>query len=97
MAKIWIIEFAVQAKHKIPRRFPIDMLRYDSCYPDRDRYSVSRIEETIDPYTTAKEFEPKPINLIHLSHGNKNWTPTNARWESFGYKVVNIKPAREGY
>lgn len=95
MAKEWLIEFTVKPRAKIPRQFPIDMLRYDSCYPASDMYSVSRIVDTLDQFTSAKEFVIEPINLIHLSHGNKNWIPTNARWESFGYTVIEVKSPRE--
>jgi hypothetical protein len=95
MAKEWLIEFKVQPISKVPRQFPIDMLRYDSCYPASNMDSVSRIVDTMDYNISAKDFEIKSITLIHLSHGNKNWTPTNARWESFGYKVIDIQQAIE--
>lgn len=95
MAKEWAIKFIVQAKHKLPRPFPIDMLNYDSCYPSSDSDSISRINNSLTEFISDKDFESKPITLIHISHGNKNWKPTNARWESFGYKVVNICPAKE--
>jgi len=95
MAKEWVIEFTVITRNKMVRRFPIDMLRYDSCYPENEMESVSRINETLSEFIKAKDFTAKPIALIHLSHGNKNWQPTEARWNSFGYKVIEIKQARE--
>ena len=95
MAKEWLIEFTVKPIAKIPRQFPIDMLRYDSCYPASDMDSVSRIVDTMDYNISAKDFEIEPIKLIHLSHGNKLWQPTNARWNSFGYAVIEVKSARE--
>jgi hypothetical protein len=94
MAKQWAKKFTVQAKHKLPRPFPIDMLSYDQCYPSVDSDSVSRIINSLSEFIN-ESFESKPITLIHLSHGNKNWSPTSARWESFGYKVTNIQPAKE--
>jgi hypothetical protein len=96
MAKLWVIEFAVQSKNKLVLQFPIDMLRYDSCYPANDQYSVIRIVDSLDQNISAIEFDHKPINLIHNSHGNKNWSPTAARWESFGYRVINIKCSERG-
>jgi hypothetical protein len=95
MAKQWAIKFTVQSRYKVPRAFPMDMLSYDSCYPSSDGYSVGRIIESMDQNISAKEFEIEPITLIHLSHGDKNWKPTNARWDSFGYKVTNIQSAKE--
>lgn len=95
MAKQWAIRFTVQSKTKLVRQFPIDMLQYDSCYPSINSHSVGRIIDSLDQNISAKEFNPEPITLIHLSHGNKNWTPTNARWESFGYKVMHICSAKE--
>lgn len=95
MAKQWAIKFTVQPIKKIPNRFPIDMLCYDQCYPSIDNESVSRINDTMSDYISASEFKSEPITLVHLSHGDKNWNPTNGRWQSFGYKVTNIRPARE--
>lgn len=95
MAKLWAIKFVVQSRYKIPRAFPIEMLNYDSCYPSSDNYSIGKIIDSLDQNISAKEFNPEPITLVHLSHGNKNWTPTIRRWESFGYKVINICEARE--
>jgi hypothetical protein len=95
MAKEWVIEFDVISRNKLMRRFPIDMLRHDSCYPENESESVSRINETLSEFIPAKDFKAKPITLIHLAHGNKNWKPTEARWYSFGYKVIETKPARE--
>jgi len=97
MSKLWKIEFTVQSKSKLVRAFPIDMLRYDSCYPARDQYSTARIIDSLDQNISAKEFDPQPIALIHNSHGNKQWQPTAPRWESFGYTVIEVKQAREGY
>ena len=95
MAKQWAIKFTVQSMAKIPRAFPIDMLRYDSCYPSRDSESVSRIMDSLDQNILAKDFETEPITLVHLSHGNRNWIPTSGRWESFGYKVTHICTPKE--
>jgi len=95
MAKQWAIKFTVQPMRKVPRAFPIDMLSYDSCYPSNDGHSVGRIIESMDQGISAKDFVIEPITLVHLSHGNRNWTPTNARWESFGFNVVNIQQAKE--
>jgi hypothetical protein len=98
MAKLWAIKFVVQSKSKLAGQFPIDMLRYDSCYPSKDSVSVSRILNSLDINQIIEgDPEDRMITLVHNSHGDKNWTPTIARWESYGYRVVTIKQAREGY
>lgn len=67
-------------------RFPIDMLRYDSCVPDTESDAV-RISGTLDdgpldgPVTiTLRRFAPA------ASQG-----PTVPRWASFGWRVVSTK------
>ena len=53
--------------------FPLDMLRYDACFPDSPD-SVFHL--------TLNHKEPKQIDLI----GNRR--PTKDRWASFGWNVV---------
>jgi hypothetical protein len=69
-------EFAV---HGVGR-FPIDMLRYDSCFPT-DQESALAI---MDSNKIGKDHK-----LIRLSsiQDNSNWEPTKGRWESFGWRV----------
>ena len=59
-------------------QFPLDMLRYDQCYPDTEHDSA-RIEYTLDA--------SHPIRL-RRTVDNKKRMPTEARWKSFGWKVV---------
>lgn len=89
MAKEWIIKFEVICKHKLLRSFPMDMLRYDHCHPS-DSESAGAIADSLSDLISANEFEPVAITLTHYSHGNRNWEPTNARWESYGYRVIKI-------
>jgi len=63
--------------------FPLDMLRYDSCYPSGTT-DVWRIEENGD--TTTRRWWRR-IELAHTD-GRKRWGPTTARWESFGWRVL---------
>lgn len=63
-------------------RFPIDMLRYDQCYPDTSR-DVERIAEALDTPVGG----PFPIDLVHVS-ANPKWSPTRGRWDSFGWTVA---------
>jgi hypothetical protein len=72
------IKFTVKGKG----HFPMDMLRYDGCFP-RDSRDVERLTyfEQDDPART--------ITLITRTT-LKVWTPTAARWASFGWQVVEV-------
>ena len=66
--------------------FPIDMLRYDECFPD-DQESASKIANSIShSYSVPQDGE------IYLAAWHpKGWEPTKKRWESFLWKVVRIR------
>jgi len=64
--------------------FPLDMLRYDACYPI-DSESVSGLE-----YDRDNRHEPRKVQL--RSHLN---SPTNARWASFGWLVLRETVRKE--
>ena len=63
--------------------FPVDMLRYDACYPATEADS-GRIERLGEPGNTdrVRVTVAKSAGTAHAFL----WTP--ARWESFGWKVV---------
>lgn len=69
-------------KFKVQGRghFPIDMLRYDSCFP----YSGT------DSGEIQSRLERRPAEgVIELgAYHNKNWKPTTGRWDSFLWKVI---------
>lgn len=56
-------------------RFPIDMLRYDRCYP-------------ADGHLGLDEGEPYEVRLaqVHDRGLQKRWTPQ--RWASFGWTLT---------
>jgi hypothetical protein len=56
-------------------QFPFDMLRYDQCWPHTSQDSKGI--HSGDPYIARRV----------ILTGTK--LPTVARWESFGWKVVN--------
>lgn len=56
--------------------FPVDMLRYDSCYPARQDDAIQ-----LSPHTRRSPGEVYHVTL-HSCH-----PPTDARWASFGWKV----------
>ena len=65
--------------------FPVDMLRYDRCYPAD---SESAINIT---YSNNHESGGLQVTLIARVE-SKQWKPTEGRWQSFGWKVVEYHP-----
>jgi len=61
--------------------FPLDMLRYDGCYP-RTEEDANRAQ---DRERGRRQVEcTKPMCPSY-------WRPKAARWESFGWKVIAEK------
>ena len=75
-------EFEVSPIAPVFATFPVDMLRYDGCYParaeDAAEISISARRDNLD--SRAK------VRLIALGR-SKSWRPTMARWDSFGWQV----------
>lgn len=59
--------------------FPLDMLRYDNCFPARQE-DVSLIEHNRDQ---------RQIELASVR--DRLWDATEGRWASFGWPVVSCK------
>jgi hypothetical protein len=59
-------------------RFPLDMLRYDLCWPANSDESLD-IEDALDSAVRLKE---RTITLKGLK------LPTEPRWRSWGWRVV---------
>lgn len=71
--KAYIHEFTVEGSGN----FPLDMLRYDGCYPYES--------EDVERMTTRGE--RRQVKLISIGpRGDRS--PTEGRWESFGWRVV---------
>ena len=68
-------------RQKTPRmRFPVDMLRYDACYPAGEGESAKTVR--------ALEYEDVgEVELVGHSDQPHARYPTRARWESFGWEV----------
>jgi hypothetical protein len=62
------------------------MLRYDACYPA----SPEDVGLMAPDWSGVADIE---IELIHVGT-KKDWHPTAARWESFGWKVLGVKTFR---
>lgn len=64
--------------------FPVDMLRYDSCFP-ASQDAVSNIHIKTFPQEAGRR---EVIVELRRYAESKTWTPTDARWRSFGWKVI---------
>lgn len=63
--------------------FPVDMLRYDQCFPETE--SDSAVIHDKD------EKQPRRVRVVcYTDHKYPRWTP--ARWESFGWRMVEDQP-----
>ena len=71
--------------------FPIDMLRYDQCYPDHGTDSRS-IEDSRIP---GRDNKPYRITVEAISEKKRGEHWTVARWESFGARVVETATLRQ--
>jgi hypothetical protein len=63
--------------------FPLDMLRYDSCFP-KTQMDVATIEQ--NPMTHTEKVH---IELERYVVGKD--LPTSGRWQSFGWNVLNVE------
>jgi hypothetical protein len=59
-------------------QFPLDMLRYDSCWPE-SQADVTELGATHDRFA---EKRARVVTLRGLSE------PTEGRWQSFGWIVI---------
>jgi hypothetical protein len=72
--------FNVSGQH----RFPLDMLRYDACWPEgsEDASNISLYERA------TREPNSLGYRTVALCSGSE---PTPARWASFGWHVTDVK------
>lgn len=61
-------------------RFPVDMLRYDCCFP----LSGDDAENIIAHSAEESEHSLRKVRLV----SNTLWRPTVDRWSSFGWVVL---------
>lgn len=92
MAKMYTHKVTVSPMLKYVE-FPIDMLRYDSCFPSTQT-DVGKMNKRMHRQITAMWSEssrgnfPMNVETITVTHyGEKNWVPTKDRWQSFGWAV----------
>lgn len=67
--------------------FPVDMLRYDGCYPATTEDALSLVMDRADP----KYREPRTIRLRSRGEGRKGSEPTTGRWSSFMWRVSDVR------
>lgn len=65
--------------------FPLDMLRYDKCYP-QSSVDVDKIHASIRREFDYYKADPF-INLV------SDKLPTDGRWKSFGWKIEEVSNA----
>lgn len=91
--QLYISEFLVEGTGP----FPVDMLRYDQCWP-ADAPSASSILEPI--YVEGGGERPRKVIMRKVSETGVG--PTVRRWESLTWRVIEIngipcqKEARRG-
>jgi hypothetical protein len=75
-----LFEFEVAGRGQ----FPIDMLRYDQCWPKRESEDAMGIE---------RSFRNDPGILRQVTLRGLH-PPTVGRWESFGWKIIDERKVR---
>ena len=70
-----------EATVEVNGAFPVDMLRYDRCYPASEE-DAKAIAQSL----AGTEREPYRVTVKALSPSREHWT--KARWRSFGAVVV---------
>lgn len=70
-----------EAKVEGPGRFPVDMLRYDACYPASAK-DTNEIEHSLERCPR----KPYQVTVQALSSLKIHWTPE--RWRSFGAVIT---------
>jgi hypothetical protein len=70
--------------------FPLDMLRYDGCFPAGPGDVGSMIEPRPHP-AAPSSMEVRRVTLLTF-HGTKAQNGVTAgRWKSFGWKVIEVR------
>ena len=68
--------------------FPLDMLRYDGCYPKLETDTITIGKDGLREVELHKTLNwGTPHELL------KVWVPTVGRWNSFGWAVLSDLPA----
>jgi hypothetical protein len=70
--------------------FPLDMLRYDACFPGTQQ-DVADLDEAIR--TRPRHGGPAAPFAVELTHYSEKaqWEPERGRWASFGWQVTECR------
>lgn len=70
--------------------FPIDMLRYDCCWPATEQDS-HKIENINDPMVDSREDKPYSVTVetARNTRDHGRFIVTEGRWDSFNWKLVD--------
>jgi hypothetical protein len=82
MGKVVMVMFEVTGTGE----FPLDMLRYDGCYPVRQP-DVSQIEATF----RRGNHVSRTVRLARRVDAAHRTDPTVARWWSFGWRGIEVR------
>jgi hypothetical protein len=71
--------------------FPIDMLRYDACWPYTERFDTHGVD--LHAMTSSRE-EYRKVRRVVLATDCPR-APTEGRWASFNWRVVGMGEHRQ--
>ena len=80
--RVYFVEFTVEGD----RPFPVDMLRYDHCYPAHEADSAE-ITNSHRPATIKPKMRKVNLRQWRFERGR---LPQIGRWESFGWRVIDL-------
>jgi hypothetical protein len=80
-SQLWRTSFTVTSRRLA---FPLDMLRYDGCYPQTSS-DVATIERTFDLQQRILLDGDFKVTLVMYGRGRRE--PEKDRWLSFGWSV----------
>jgi len=75
--------------------FPLDMLRYDACFPETQA-DVAAIDDRMDPHFRPKPQDLKPVRVVRYGKTREQAERFEVRrWNSFLWScVVQTKETR---
>ena len=86
-------KFKVKPKHKDGALdFPMDMLRYDRCYPTTTEGAT---DIAAICYLRADDQAAQFIGTPTIELQSNDKVPTSKRWESMGWIVTNVESFRQ--
>ena len=80
-----LVTFKVRMRQRF--KFPVDMLRYDHCWPASEQDSVAMTTAVKSSKDWVEMYVAENIHFIVLNgHGC-----TPERWQSFGWEVLDLR------